>query len=311
MSISSFPRGFAGGVSIRNLALYETFGGNVFWVNSARGSDSNKGTRDRPFATLDYAIGRCTANNGDVIFVAPNHAETITGAGGITADVAGITIIGLGTYNQRPRFLMDGAATVTFVVSADDVTVQNCVFASGHADVVRCFNITAKGCTLIDVEFADHTTDENWLTPVDASSTTDNNADGLKVIGCRWVSPDAGCLNMIELNADVADLVAVDNFVCVEGGTNSAFLKCATGKDVTTCFIAWNFIVNGMTANDLFIDNDTTANTGIVAHNRAGHHDVTGAHSLIDCDGVRLFDNLSNSTDTTSGFVLPAIDVDL
>ena len=67
---------------------------------------------------------------------------------------------------------------------------------------------------------------------------------------------------------------------------------------------------HAMTAGDLLIDNDTTANTGIIAHNRCRHADVTTSHSLIDCDGVGLFDNLSTSVDTASGFVLPAIDVD-
>ena len=310
MTTSNYPNGFPGGVTIHNMPVLNTYGGNVFWVNSNGGSNGNKGTRNRPFATLDYAIGRCTANNGDIILVMPNHAETITGAGGITADVAGITIIGLGTYNQRPRFLMDGAATVTFVVSAADVTVQNCVFASGHADVVACFAITGKGCTLIDVEFADNTTDENWLTPIKATSTTNNNADGLKVLGCRWVSPDAGCLEFIEANADLADLVVRDNFV-VHEGTASPLVLFATGKDMQRVDIRDNFLSHKMTANELLVNVDTSANSGIIAHNRVGHADVTTSHDLgIDSLGCRLFDNLSTSTDAASGFVLPAIDAD-
>lgn len=311
MSISAFPNGFASGVALRGVPLFESFGGNVFWVNSARGSNGNKGTREKPFATLDYAIGRCTASNGDVIILAPNHAETITGAGGITADVAGITIIGMGTYNQRPRFLMDGGTTVTFVVSADDVTIQNCVFASGHADVVRCFNVTAKGFSCIECEFVDNTTDENFLVAIGCSSTTDNNADGLKVIGCRYISPDAACTNLISHAADIDNLVATDNFVCLDAATAAPMILSATGKDLRGLLVLRNYVVHGMTANDLFIDNDTAVNTGIVAHNRIGHHDVTGAHSLIDVDGVRLFDNLSVSTDLLSGVIIPAADVDL
>lgn len=293
--------------------------GKVWFVSSTSSrcqDDPGHGkSPDTPFATLDYAIGRVDANSGadrgDVIVLMPNHAETITGIGGITADVAGITILGLGTFNQRPRFLMDGAATVTFAISAADVTVRNCVFASGHADVVTCFDVTAKGATIVECEFVDNVANENFLSAIKCTSTSDNNADGLKVIGCRYLSPDAACEEMIETNADVDGMVLHGNLYVCEAATAGKFLLSATGKDFTNCQITWNFNVNGMTANDLFIDNDTTANTGIVAHNRCGHHDVTGAHSLIDCDGVRLFDNLSVSTDTSSGFVLPAIDVDL
>lgn len=314
MPITNFP----GGVSSYGVPLLGSgpvfTTGNVFFVdsNASLASDNTtSGTTDAPFATLDYAIGQCTANNGDHIIVMPNHAETITGAGGIAADVAGITIIGMGTWNQRPRFLMDGGTAVTFAISAADVTVRNLVFASGHADVVSCFDVTAVGATLMDLEFVDNTTDENFLTIVECSSTTNNNADGLKIINCRAVSPDAGCLEFLEINADLDSLVFSGNVYIVDAATAGKMILVATGKDLTNCLITWNYNANGMTAGDLFIDNDTAVNTGIVAHNRCGHHDVTGAHSLIDLDGVRLFDNLSTSADGASGFVLPAIDVDL
>lgn len=309
MPISNYPNGFSSGVSILGAPILNTYGGNLFWVNSALGSDGNKGTRDKPFATLDYAIGRCTANNGDIIMVMPNHEETITGVGGITADVAGITIVGMGSYNQRPRFLMDGGTTVTFVVSAADVTISNCVFSSGHADVVACFAITAKGCWLDNVEFDDNTTDENWLTPIKATSTTDNNADGLKVTNCRWFSPDTAGLEFIEVNADLKGMVVKDNYV-VHEGTASPLILFASGKDMQYGDVQWNVLSHKMTANELLINIATSANSGIIAHNRVGHADVTTTHDLgIDALGCRLFDNLSTSTDSLSGFVLPAIDV--
>jgi hypothetical protein len=308
MPMSNYPNGFANGVSILGMPVLNAYAGDVYWVNSATGSDGNKGTRDRPFATIDYAIGRCTANNGDIIMVMPNHAETITGAGGITADVAGITIVGLGTFNQRPRFLMDGATTVSFVISAADVTVQNLVFAAGHADIVTCFGITAAGAALLDLEFVNNVVDENFLTPIKATSTTDNNADGLKVIGCRWLSADAASVEFIEVNADLFGLVVKGNTV-VHEGTASPLILFATGKDMQYGDVQWNFLSHKMTANELLINIDTTANSGIIAHNRVGHADVTTTHDLgIDGLGCRLFDNLSTSTDSVSGFVLPAID---
>lgn len=311
MPTSNYPNGFAQGVNILGLPILNTYGGNVFWVNSTGGSDGNKGTRDRPFATLDYAIGRCTANNGDIIMVMSNHAETITGVGGITADVAGITIVGMGHGAQRPRFLMDGAATVTFVVSAADVVVENLVFASGHADVVRCFNITAAGFTAHKIEFEENIVAENFLIPFDFSSTTNNNADGASIIQCRSIGLDASATEFIAMTADCDALAVLGNFVVQSGSTDGALIKVATGKDLTNLDCRENFLQHAMTAGDLLIDNDTAVNTGIVAHNRCRHADVTGAHSLVDCDGVGLFDNLSVSTNILSGFVLPAIDVDL
>jgi hypothetical protein len=288
--------------------------GNILFVNSVTGVDSAGGGQnpDAPLATLDYAIGLCTANQGDRIYLMPNHAETITVAGGITADIAGITIIGMGTYNQRPRFLMDGVTTVSFVVSADDVTVQNCVFASGHADVVTCFDVTKKGFTLLDCEFVDNVVDENFKSCVKFSGTA-NTSDGGKILNNRFVTPDAATLGFILCVDDIRDLVVRDNFVVSEGTGLATLITCTSGKDLQYVDVRANFLSSKATAGNLFISNDTASpnNSGIVAHNRCGHADVTGAHVLGVVGGCRMFDNLSVSTDALSGFVVPAIDVDL
>ena len=281
--------------------------GRTFYVDSAVDGASGE-SPDEAVGTLDEAFAFCTANRGDKIVVMPNHAETVTGVGGITADIAGVSVVGLGHYNQRPRFLMDGAATVTVAVSAADVAFHNLVFASGHADVVTCFNITGKGCWLNGIEFDDNTTAENWLTPIKATSTTDNNADGLMVTGCRWTSIDAAGLEFIEANADLKHLIVRDNVVIHEG-TASPLILFATGKDMQYGDVQDNFLSHKMTANELLVNIDTSANSGIIAHNRVGHADVTSTHDLgIDGLGCRLFDNLSTSTDSVSGFVLPVID---
>src|SRR6185436_14827350 len=75
--------------------------GNVFYVHSVSGSDSDSGTSPvAAKATLAAAIALCTANNGDVIFVLPGHSETLTAA--ITVNKAGISIVGLGQGLVRP-----------------------------------------------------------------------------------------------------------------------------------------------------------------------------------------------------------------
>jgi hypothetical protein len=310
-SLSSYPRGFSGGVSILGMPVLNTHAGNVFWVNSNGGSNGNKGTRFRPFATLDFAFERCTANNGDLILVAPNHAETITGAAGIAHDVAGVSVIGLGVGNNRPRFLMDGGTTVTYAITADDAHVENIVFASGNSNVVTCFTTTKKGSTFVNLEFENNTTNEDFLTCIKATSTTDNDSDNLTVIGCRWLTIDVDDLEFLEINATLRGLVFRDNFI-VTAGTASPAILVATGKLLTAADIGRNRLVNAMTANELFISNDGTTNTGIVWENYVGHADVTGAHDVgWDGGGFRLFGNLSTSVDNLQGVVVPAADVNL
>jgi hypothetical protein len=138
--------------------------GNIWFVDSGHpaGADDSDGGRGEtpmyPFATIDYAIGKCTASNGDIIYVAPGHTETIAAAGGITADVAGISIIGLGNASNRPLITLGTATTATFLVSATDVRIKNLRFAVGVDSLVKIINVAANYCTIEDCELAGNAT---------------------------------------------------------------------------------------------------------------------------------------------------------
>lgn len=280
--------------------------GRTFYVDSAVDATGGENP-DEALGTLDEAFAKCTANRGDVIVVMPNHAETITGAAGIAHDVAGVSVVGLGIGDQRPRFLMDGGTTVTYAISAADAMVSNLVFAAGHADIATCFNITAAGAWIDACEFVNNVVDENFVTEIKATSTTDNNADGLKVTNCRALTVDASGAEFIEITADLNGLVATGNFVSKDAGPAAGFIVCATGKDLTNCQIEGNRLLSGATSGDIFIDNDTAANSGVVAFNLVGHHDTASA-APFDVDGVRLFENYAVGVDTGSALLLPAVD---
>src|SRR3990167_6616020 len=72
-----------------------------FYVDSVSGSNSFDGSWDSPYATFDFAVGKCTANKGDTIVLKQGHAETIIAAGGVTVDVAGINVVGLGVGDRK------------------------------------------------------------------------------------------------------------------------------------------------------------------------------------------------------------------
>jgi len=56
--------------------------GSTFFVDS--GVDSTDGRSPKTaFGTIDEAVNKCTAYNGDKIVVMAGHAETISGATGI------------------------------------------------------------------------------------------------------------------------------------------------------------------------------------------------------------------------------------
>ena len=81
MPINSFsnfgPNAFTHGVAINGVPVLPTHIGDIWCFDSgnanASNSVGNNGSTTQPFSTIDYAVGRCTANNGDIIFVAPGH----------------------------------------------------------------------------------------------------------------------------------------------------------------------------------------------------------------------------------------------
>ena len=106
--------------------------GTYFFVDSNTGSDGPAmgQTSDLPLASIDYAIGLCTADKGDVIVCMPGHADAPTAA--ITADIAGITIVGLGVGRNRPSITAaHGTGTNVVSIEAANVTIENLRWVAG------------------------------------------------------------------------------------------------------------------------------------------------------------------------------------
>src|SRR5205823_4088091 len=98
-------------------------------TSSNAGDSSGKGqTPDAPFATINYAITQCTADNGDLILVLPGHVETVTAAAGVALNLAGVTVLGCGDGRQRPKVNFTTATAASFDVTAARGRVENLWF---------------------------------------------------------------------------------------------------------------------------------------------------------------------------------------
>jgi len=154
--MSYSTNGLLSGVTLEGKPLQMMYPGKVHWVNNSAvlpekgiaGHDVNgKGTYLKPWRTIDYAIGRCTASRGDIIAVMPGHAETLTTAGGITSDVAGVAIVGLGHGSLRPTVTL-GAAAADWAVDAANCAFVNLSLVGNFASVLIGWNVaaTADNC---------------------------------------------------------------------------------------------------------------------------------------------------------------------
>ena len=188
---SNYPNGFAGGVTIRGVPLLQTHPGEVFWVNNSSvlpkggvgGSDGNDGSYLRPFGTVDYAIGRCTASRGDIIVVMPGYTQTISAAAGWACDVPGVAIIGLGTGTNKPTITFSATAS-DINISAANVMISNFRCVSSVDSLVNFIDVDEGYATIHNCDFVTGSATEA-LCFIDQATTY----DGLTVSGCKFLQP--------------------------------------------------------------------------------------------------------------------------
>lgn len=283
--------------------------GNVFYVSSVLGSNGNRGLDPAfPMATVDYAIGACTANNGDIIVLMPGHAETVT-ATSIALDVAGVSIIGFGNGLKRPTFTF-GAAAATITVSAANCSISNCHFIANFADVAAAFTLgAAKNFSLENSTFKDAGTNLNFFNIVVTNSTA-QDAQGLSVIGNNWHNIDALAKAFISILGDNDDMVITDNEV-VTGATGAlAYFLTSSTKIMLNLRVLRNTLVSVGDANAtvaIFLTG-TGVSTGIVAYNNIASLDTT-TELIFDINtALKFFENRYTGVADKSGYLVPAAD---
>lgn len=286
------------------------FFGNHYFLHSGTGSDGvgKGGSRSSPFATLDYALSQMTADNDDVLHVMPKHSETITGAGGITLDVAGAAIKGYGRYDSRPSFLIDGAAASMLVTSAD-MSMENCVFNSGHADLAYFAHVTGKGFRFANNFVGENTAGENFVISISVG-TGDNDADGLEVVGNEFVGVDTANTGCIVLNKNINDASILGNTILGNFGTTPyAPIYMPDNEIPLNIEVAYNIIHNQHTANEVVgISIVEAVATGTMHHNICYALDVAGATPfLAGATGLACFENYYIFEGSTSGYLMPTI----
>jgi len=319
---SNFPGGF-NNVTIRGVPITQSHPGQVYWVSNATptlpgqigGSDGNPGTFNAPFSTLEFAITRCTADRGDIIFIKPGHAETISTATALAFDVAGVAIVGLGAGTKRPTFTLGTAATTTIAVSADNVSISNCCFIGNFLGITSAFTVAAAAYFTIDnCSFTDTSAILGFLSAV--KTTVSTNSDFLQISNC-FIKSDAttkAVAPIVVLNT-MTGLTLTDNVVIQTVAQNnvSQFLSHAA-LVMTAALITGNKIysVNTDSATGAFlVTTSAITGSGIIQGNVVRGLD-TAAALMITAAAVQygLFNNLYIGDVGFSGFVLPAIGTD-
>lgn len=305
MSITRFPHG----VSSFGVPVYGVTGdiivGNIYWVGSVAGSSwvagvdtDGLGTKEKPFKTIDYAIGKCKANNGDVIYVLPGHTETISAAAGIAADVAGISIIGLGNGVIRP-IVTFSTTTSTLTGTAANVSIRNIQFQNAIDSLVSGIAVSAAGFSIQNCSFTQPTATNDALMWI----LTTAAADDIVIQGNTFRQSNAGPTECIRLvGADRAKIL--DNYII--GSYSTAAINGITTASLEI-LIARNTICNSVT--DALLIDLVAGCTGRIEYNTGTVVSTAGwtAANICDAANCQLAENYVSDAVGETGKLLGTV----
>jgi hypothetical protein len=288
--LNTYPNGI-NNLLIRNIPVTMAHPGKIFWVDGSSttpvdgavgGQDGNPGTFTRPFATIDYAIGNCVASRGDIIMVKPGHTETISAAGGVTMDVAGVAILGLGQGSLRPTINFT-ATDSTFLMSAANCLIHNLLFTGGIDAVVSPIVVSAA---------------DNVINQCELRDVTGQMTDGI------LTTAGATRLKILNHVHDGAAAAGTNAGIAIVGGD---------GIEITIDKMDGNFAVGG-------IDVRTTATTDLFVHDVKSFRtrnsaDIFLVDTITASTGqigpninLQLADNAANITEAVTGATFVVVD---
>lgn len=142
---------------------------NIFFVNSATGGAADvRGqglTAGLPFKTLNFALSQCTSNNGDIIFVGPQHVETVAAvaaltfphnaAAGQTGYCDGVTVYFQGNELDRAQILFATSTTATVTIPANNVTLVSPRFVNSIDALAAAVSVTGTDLKVVNAEWYD------------------------------------------------------------------------------------------------------------------------------------------------------------
>jgi hypothetical protein len=230
----------------------------------------------------------------------PKHAETITGItnSGLTMDIAGVRVIGLGSGNVRPTITLATPTTTTITMSAANVSLENVIIKSTIAEIVSLFTISGAGCTLDAVDV------QGGATSIITAVTTTAAADQLTIRNCQHFTTAA-----VTAAGPWINLIGADDCKITDN-----YFNIVTKNDATS-----NIIGGGTTAslrvvvknNEIFNLGTScvpismyTGSTGMISYNNVGGSKTVAAGMVVPAS-CYVFQNFVTNVAATSGKLDP------
>jgi parallel beta-helix repeat protein len=281
--------------------------GSRFWVHSVTGSDAAGYGRspDAPVATIDYAVGLCTASKGDIIYVMPGHNEGL-GDAQIAVDVIGVQIIGLGQGSLVPRIDFDHA-NASIDISANGCTLKNLRLLPSVTTIAIGVDIMAA--------VTDTTLDGLYILPGEDAGGVDEFVLGIDIkAGCERTT----IRNVVAgMHASAAHAAAC---ISLTGASNRVTIS---NCDLTVVGAAAVAPISGITTlstnvriNDCICVSDDepgiellTGTTGVLSNNKVFSNLASIAAAIV-ADGCAKFANYYVEVGNEAGALIGTASVD-
>lgn len=271
--------------------------GNIYYVDSNVTVEGDGKSWANARNTLDEAVGLCTADNGDVIFLAPGHTETLGAAANeVDIDVAGVKVFAIGSGKLRALFDFTAATTTAFVIGADDVSVINCQFLANVTDVPEAIAIEA-GAEQVTISnclfYANLEGTDEFLVCIDSQGAA---SDRLTVTNCHFAMGAGAAVAAIQtLDSDYS--IIASNIVFGDYSTACIYNKTTASNHIV---IAGNLLFNGTIGAAGGLNTEpcielVATTTGIVADNYVACNVAVDDDAIIGV-AMFLFENMYSET---------------
>lgn len=261
--------------------------GNVFFVSSTSARHGNGKTPKYPVATLDEATNKCTANNGDIVYIMPNHAETIASATTWAPDVAGVKYIGIGVGADAPELTFSATGS-SINASAGNNVFRNIRFIAGISAVVVGMTVTGTHVTIEDCMWDFSTTAYDFVRMLDLYG-----ADYAKVLRNHFIAENATAGSNEAIHIQGSDFIEIKDNLITGDFARTAIFSQATDAVSAAINIANNSIYNddtGSTQGGLI--SLRAAHTGMIARNLGAWLCKDGdSDTAVDPGSCLMFEN--------------------
>jgi hypothetical protein len=289
---------------IAGSSFYNIGTGNIRYVDSGRSNAATIDglTKTKAEPTLEAAFAQATngltANNGDTVYCMQGHTEALATADAVDCDVAGVTIVCLGSGTAEATFTYTAAAG-EFVIGAANITMYGGRFTPLTDDVTMGISVeaAADNFTHINPHFPEPVTVGNcFVDCYDLEST----AHDFRVYGAiyRCTSPTTGPAHFIDAGNGVNHNMKVIGCDIQGYFSVSAIWSDTLDEDA---MIAYNVIRN-KTAGQHVIEFTGNA-TGFIMYN-AVYTNLSA--SSIDPGAMNVIENYLSTSVGSSGQLYPA-----